>query len=130
MWWARQGTSRAVPGVPERNEPEAKSVSDLYVDVLRRVPAAGSSGGHAGPQKLLTPVQTRVILIRMNDDPRQQKRPCATAIPMLAKTGGTEALRRVSSAALLQGQRQIVIEHTGREYRLRITAQGKLFLTA
>jgi hemin uptake protein HemP len=49
---------------------------------------------------------------------------------MLAKTGGTEALRRVSSAALLQGQRQIVIEHAGREYRLRITAQGKLLLTA
>lgn len=81
------------------------------------------------PQKLLTAVQMRVILICMNDEPGQ-RRPCATAAPMLAKSGGTEALRRVSSAALLQGQRQIVIEHGGREYRLRITAQGKLLLTA
>ena len=80
-------------------------------------------------QKLLTPVQMRVILICMNDE-SGQKRTCTTAVSMLAKSGGTEVLRRVSSAALLQGQRQIVIEHTGREYRLRITAQGKLFLTA
>jgi hemin uptake protein HemP len=59
-----------------------------------------------------------------------QKPTRTTAVPMLAKSVGTEALRRVSSAALLQGQRQIVIEHAGREYRLRITAQGKLLLTA
>lgn len=36
---------------------------------------------------------------------------------------------RVSSAALLQGQRVIVIEHGGREYRLRLTSNGKLILT-
>ena len=42
----------------------------------------------------------------------------------------SSALRRFSSDALLQGQRQIVIEHAGREYRLRLTAQGKLILTA
>jgi hemin uptake protein HemP len=71
----------------------------------------------------------RVILICMNDEPQQQ-RPCTTALPTLAKGGGGAVLRRVSSAALLQGERQIVIEHAGREYRLRITAQGKLLLTA
>jgi len=37
--------------------------------------------------------------------------------------------RRVTSASLLQGQRVIVIEHCGREYRLRLTANGKLILT-
>jgi hemin uptake protein HemP len=37
--------------------------------------------------------------------------------------------RRISSVALLQGQRQIVIEHVGREYRLHLTAKGKLILT-
>jgi len=37
--------------------------------------------------------------------------------------------RRVSSTALLQGQRVIVIEHGGREYRLRLTSNGKLILT-
>ena len=41
-----------------------------------------------------------------------------------------EPLRRLSSATLLQGQRQVVIEHAGREYRLRLTALGKLILTA
>jgi len=37
--------------------------------------------------------------------------------------------RRVTSASLLQGQRLIVIEHAGREYRLRLTSNGKLILT-
>jgi len=36
---------------------------------------------------------------------------------------------RVTSASLLQGQRVIVIEHSGREYRLRLTSNGKLILT-
>ena len=40
------------------------------------------------------------------------------------------ALRRLTSATLLQGDRQVVIEHAGREYLLRVTAQGKLILTA
>ena len=42
----------------------------------------------------------------------------------------TTAPRRITSAALLQGQRQIVIEHVGREYRLQLTASGKLIMTA
>jgi hemin uptake protein HemP len=41
----------------------------------------------------------------------------------------TDLPRRISSASLLQGQRQIVIEHVGREYRLHLTAKGKLILT-
>jgi hemin uptake protein HemP len=40
-----------------------------------------------------------------------------------------EPPRRVTSASLLQGHRQIVIEHVGREYRLRLTSKGKLILT-
>lgn len=40
------------------------------------------------------------------------------------------AARRVTSHALLQGGREIIIEHGGREYRLRVTRQGKLILTA
>lgn len=38
--------------------------------------------------------------------------------------------RRVSSRDLLAGATHIVIEHAGREYRLRITQNGKLILTA
>lgn len=37
---------------------------------------------------------------------------------------------RVSSAVLLGDQGELVIEHAGREYRLRITQNGKLILTA
>lgn len=38
--------------------------------------------------------------------------------------------RRVTSSALLAGARELVIEHAGREYRLRVTGNGKLILTA
>lgn len=34
-----------------------------------------------------------------------------------------------SSAALLQGSREVVIDHQGALYRLRLTASGKLILT-
>ncbi|HTT39843.1 MAG TPA: hemin uptake protein HemP [Burkholderiales bacterium] len=37
---------------------------------------------------------------------------------------------RTTSGALLAGKRELIIEHAGREYRLRVTAQGKLILTA
>lgn len=37
---------------------------------------------------------------------------------------------RVSSAALLGDHGELVIEHAGREYRLRVTQNGKLILTA
>ena len=66
----------------------------------------------------------RFILIRMdikNSKPLREMAPPARC---------DDKLQRWSSAALLQGQRQIVIEHAGREYRLRLTAQGKLILTA
>jgi hemin uptake protein HemP len=63
----------------------------------------------------------------------------ATGVPAMSKTENNPPPpvgpslgppRRLSSAALLQGERQIVIDHAGREYRLRVTAQGKLILTA
>jgi hemin uptake protein HemP len=38
------------------------------------------------------------------------------------------AVPAVSTAALFKGQREIVIEHNGELYRLRITRQGKLIL--
>jgi len=40
------------------------------------------------------------------------------------------APRRVRSQDILHGAREIVIEHDGRVYRLRITQNGKLILTA
>ena len=38
--------------------------------------------------------------------------------------------RRIRSEEILRGAREIVIEHDGRQYRLRITQNGKLILTA
>ncbi len=38
--------------------------------------------------------------------------------------------RRVSSEALLGQRKELVIVHNGREYRLRLTQNGKLILTA
>ena len=35
----------------------------------------------------------------------------------------------VDSASLLQGQRELFIQHQGQRYRLRATRQGKLILT-
>jgi hemin uptake protein HemP len=42
----------------------------------------------------------------------------------------TAAPERVSSASLLGRNRELVIVHNGREYRLRLTQNGKLILTA
>ena len=38
--------------------------------------------------------------------------------------------KRVSSESLLASARELVIIHNGREYRLRLTQNGKLILTA
>ena len=37
--------------------------------------------------------------------------------------------RRIDSASLFRGREEIVITHSGREYRLRITRADKLILT-
>ena len=37
---------------------------------------------------------------------------------------------KVPSAALLGPRKELVITHNGREYRLRVTQNGKLILTA
>jgi hemin uptake protein HemP len=38
--------------------------------------------------------------------------------------------RKIPSESLLRGVREVVIVHRGREYRLRVTQNGKLILTA
>jgi len=72
----------------------------------------------------------RCILIFMISDTRVT--PTASTDDDLPVQVGKAAImpRRLTSTALLQGDRQVVIEHAGREYLLRITAQGKLILTA
>ena len=62
----------------------------------------------------------------MHDDP---PKPAAPARP-LAVDPRTAVARRISSADLFSGAREIMIEHDGRLYQLRITQNGKLILTA
>lgn len=51
-------------------------------------------------------------------------------LALSAKQDITPALRqRLHSAELFGTGREVVIEHAGEEYRLRLTRQGKLILT-
>ncbi|HUR38669.1 MAG TPA: hemin uptake protein HemP [Planctomycetota bacterium] len=50
-----------------------------------------------------------------------KERPAAAAAPVERK--------RVTSAELLRGERQILILHAGQEYRLQVTKNDKLILT-
>jgi len=51
--------------------------------------------------------------------------------PLDVATPSTEtAVRRVSSSELLGPRGELLIQHDGREYRLRLTQNGKLILTA
>ncbi|MDI1279149.1 hemin uptake protein HemP [Methylobacter sp.] len=51
-------------------------------------------------------------------------------LPLSTKQDITPALRqRLNSAELFGTGNEVVIEHAGEEYRLRLTRQGKLILT-
>lgn len=39
------------------------------------------------------------------------------------------SLKRISTSELMAGEREIILDHDGKEYRLRVTALGKLILT-
>ena len=45
-------------------------------------------------------------------------------------SGNNEMPQRIASEALLGRRGELVIVHNGREYRLRLTQNGKLILTA
>lgn len=47
-----------------------------------------------------------------------------------AKTPATAAPLRLDSASLFGASRELIIVHNGREYRLRMTQNEKLILTA
>jgi len=55
----------------------------------------------------------------------------ASGKPKPSQEGGREPpkKRRVRAEELFGGASEIIIEHHGEEYRLRITKQGKLILT-
>jgi len=49
--------------------------------------------------------------------------------PETPQTPVVRPARRIASAQLMAGKREIIIEHGQDEYRLRITGSGKLILT-
>jgi len=53
----------------------------------------------------------------------------ATVVARSVSPTPADARRRLSSDALLGGGDEVLIEHRGSEYRLRLTALGKLILT-
>jgi hemin uptake protein HemP len=61
--------------------------------------------------------------VRLFTPPAAAPSPEPTALPGAVP-------RRVRSEQLLDGRHELVIEHRGREYRLRVTQNGKLILTA
>lgn len=57
---------------------------------------------------------------------QERKVPQDTPVPEAIQAPVTQ---RILSMALLNGGRELVIEHAGEEYRLRLTSKGKLILT-
>lgn len=49
--------------------------------------------------------------------------------PQDAKSGDETVPERIQVADLTKGAREVVLVHEGQEYRLRVTAKGKLILT-
>ena len=54
--------------------------------------------------------------------------PAIATQPVAAQA--TQAVKRISSTSLMDGGRELEIDHGGRVYRLRITQLNKLILTA
>ncbi len=49
--------------------------------------------------------------------------------PPFGRPGGGATPKRIKVGELLRGEREVILEHDGQDYRLRITANGKLILT-
>lgn len=55
----------------------------------------------------------------------------APAVPArVSATMPAAPVQRINSAALMEGKRELEIEHSGKIYRLRVTQLNKLILTA
>lgn len=46
-----------------------------------------------------------------------------------APEGDSAGLRRLPLEAILDGRREVIIQHRGEDYRLRLTSNDKLLLT-
>ena len=66
-----------------------------------------------------------------NDKPSGKPQPPGMVeVPVLQEQKTSQPrVSRISTDKLFNGVRELIIEHTGEEYRLRITSKGKLILT-
>ena len=48
---------------------------------------------------------------------------------MDAPKSGSPEPHRIPASQLLDGRREVILQHDGQEYRLRLTSNGKLILT-
>ena len=46
-----------------------------------------------------------------------------------APKSGPNEPHRIPASTLLAGRREVILQHDGQEYRLRLTSNGKLILT-
>jgi hemin uptake protein HemP len=69
----------------------------------------------------------RTLPLSPNQD--ASSRPLKVVSMKTASAQATTAVRRIASQALLEGARELVIEHEGSEYHLRLTRNDKLILT-
>ncbi|WP_449427623.1 hemin uptake protein HemP [Rhodanobacter umsongensis] len=65
-----------------------------------------------------------VLSLSPSLSPRSIQRPA-----LQPRVPGITATRHVSSQSLLDGARELVIQHQGSEYHLRLTRNDKLILT-
>jgi hemin uptake protein HemP len=56
--------------------------------------------------------------------------PASRATSLTDAAGAAHAVRRIAALELLGARGELVIVHAGREYRLRVTQNNKLILTA
>jgi hemin uptake protein HemP len=72
----------------------------------------------------MEPVMSTPGTLTLSLSPQPQTPP-----PLEADGAIAAPVRRISSHRLLAGERELVIQHMGSEYHLRLTRNGKLILT-
>jgi hemin uptake protein HemP len=100
-------------------------ISHLLLQRTQGIPCAGIGIAAAGfPRKGIDRDIENSYYSQMEheDGPDKDRKPVAQP--------GTRPVPRISSRDLMRQQSELIIEHDGREYRLRITQSGKLILTA
>ena len=87
--------------------------------------------------RAMTPHQEELLTVDRDNENRYYLRMESKNSPSIEsenqrrrRATANRSVPRVSSRELMRRQSELIIEHDGREYRLRITHSGKLILTA